>query len=102
MRIEKVEAETFTIFDAPKLDPVTVILQDMGGSGRLIIECFGSAWSGYWGAIGGCTLKEFLSGCHPEYLAGKMYPTDRRLPKHEKAYLLRIMEDVHSALTHNA
>ena len=101
MRVENIKATTFTIFDAPKLDPVTVVLQDMGGQGRVIIECFGSAWSGYWGAIGINTLKEFLIGCHPEYIAGKMEPSDRRLKKSEQAYLLRVVEAVHSALRSN-
>lgn len=101
MRIEKIEATTFTIFDAPKLDPVTVVLQDMGGRGRVVVECFGSAWAGYWGSIGKGTLKDFLIDCHPEYIAGKMEPSDRRLEESEQAYLLRIMQAVHSALTHS-
>lgn len=101
MRVETIKAETFTIFNAPALDPVTVVLQDSGGQGRLIVECFGSAWSGYWGAIGNHTLKEFLIGCHPEYIAGKMEPLERPLGKKEQRYLTRIVEAVHSALTHN-
>ena len=101
MRIENIEATTFTIFDAPRLDPVTVVLQDMGGCGRLIVECFGCAWSGYWGAIGNETLKDFLIGCDPEYISGKMEPNDRRMKKGERAYFLRIVQAVHSALTPN-
>lgn len=104
MRIENTEAaKVFTIFDAPKLDPVTVVLQDVGpGCGRLVVECFGSAWSSYWGAMGDRTLLEFLADCHPGYIAGKMHPTDRKLKKSEAAYMERIVEAVHSALCSNA
>jgi len=104
MRIENTEkAKVFNIFDAPKLDPITVVLQDVGpGCGRLVVECFGSAWSGYWGAMGDRTLLEFLVDCHPGYIAGKMHPTDRKLKKSEAAYMGRIVEAVHSALRSNA
>lgn len=100
MRIEHSErVKAFTIFDAPKLDPVTVVLQDVGpGCGRLVIECYGSAWSGYWGAMGDRPLLEFLVSCHHEYIAGRMRPTDRKMKKSEEAYLLRILDAVHSAL----
>lgn len=100
MRIESAErVKVFTVFDAPKLDPVTVVLQDVAqGRGRLLVECYGSAWSGYWGAIGDRTLLEFLVDCHPSYIAGNMHPTDRRVNKREAAYMVRIVEAVHSAL----
>ncbi len=103
MRIENTEAaKVFTIFDAPKLDPITVVLQDIGpGCGRLIVECYGSAWSGYWGAMGDGDLKKFLLDCHPEYIAGRMHSNDRKMKRSEESYLLRIVEAVHSALRSN-
>lgn len=104
MRFENAErVKVFTIFDAPNLDPITVVLQDVGqGCGRLIVECFGSAWAGYWGATGSETLLDFLTGCHPGYIAGKMHSNDRKMKKSEAAYLERIIEAVHSALRSNA
>ena len=104
MRIENTEkTKVFTIFDAPKLDPITVALQDLGpGCGRLIVECYGSAWSGYWGAMGYKDLTAFLLDCHPEYIAGRMHPNDRKMKRSEESYLLRIVEAVHSALRSNA
>lgn len=104
MRIESTErAKVFTVFDAPKLDAVTVVLQDVGpGCGRLVIECYGSAWAGYWGAMGDRELMAFLLDCHPEYIAGRMHPNDRTMKKSEAAYLLRIVESVHLALRSNA
>lgn len=104
MRVENAEkAQVFTIFDAPKLDPITVVLQDVGPSnGRLIVECYGSAWAGYWGATGSNSLREFLIDCHPSYIAGKMHSIDRKMKKTEEAYLERIVTAVHSALRSNA
>lgn len=104
MRIENAErVKVFTVFDAPKLDAVTVVLQDVGpGCGRLVVECFGSAWSGYWGAMGDRDLTGFLLDCHPEYIAGRMHSNDRKMKRSEESYLLRIVEAVHSALRSNA
>jgi hypothetical protein len=102
MRIENTErVKVFTIFDAPKLDPITVVLQDVGpGCGRLIVECYGSAWSAYWGAMGN-DIAGFLRGCNTSYIAGKMHPIDRNIKKSEAVYLDRIVEAVHSALRSN-
>lgn len=53
-----------------ELDPITVILQDHGnGRGTLIVTCYASAWTCYWGAMG-TTLREFISRSFPDYLAG--------------------------------
>lgn len=53
-----------------ELDPITVILQDHGGGrGTLIVTCHASAWTCYWGAMGG-TLREFIAGAFPDYIAG--------------------------------
>lgn len=103
MRIENAErVKVFTIFDAPKLDPITVMLQDVApGCGRLVVECYGSAWSGYWGAMGDRDLIGFLLGCDHSYIAGKMHSNDRKMKKVEEVYLNRIVEAVHSALRSN-
>ncbi len=100
MRIENTSAIVFTIFDAPRLDPITVVLQDLGPSaGRLIVECYGSAWSGYWGAMGDRNLFDFLCVCSPQYISGKMHPTDhRKMTKREEAYLDRVVNVVLTAL----
>jgi hypothetical protein len=32
-----------------KLDPITVILEDLGPSkGKILIECYGQSWAAYW------------------------------------------------------
>lgn len=106
MRIsEPLNLDAFTIYEGRMppnrgvLDPVTVILQDMGGCGRIIVECYGAAWSCYFGAIGCQTLRQFIAGCDPHYLAGKLATvTHRCTTKKEESYLVKIARNVIAAL----
>lgn len=55
-----------------QLDPITVILLDFGsGRGQIIVECYGSAWSTYFGAMG-CTLREFICSINAGYLSNRL------------------------------
>lgn len=69
--------------DPHRLDPVTVILEDVGHrvmkmesgdhitrQGKIIIECHGESWSSYWGGMGDQTVAEFFADCSADYLAG--------------------------------
>lgn len=68
------------------LDPVTLHLRDLGGRGHVVVECFGAAWSCYFGAIGGGTLRRFvvlsiqvlqtMNACDPPVLGGYTNPED--------------------------
>jgi hypothetical protein len=99
MRIEPAQkVEAFTIFDRPALDPVTVILQDFGGSGRIIIECYGLAWSTYFGAIGTETLRQFIATAGKDYLANRIWPPKQRRTKADYGYVERIVEAVQTAI----
>lgn len=93
MRIESHEqVKSFTAFDVDGLDPVTVVLQDLGrGRGRMLIECWGNAYSAYWGAMGEQTIGQFVSGCSLDYLVSKLIPTDRRVLKREEKRLTTIL-----------
>lgn len=95
--IRLIAVEAFEI--QPKgLDPVRIILQDLsGGAGRLIIECYGKAWSGYWGATGSDTLRGFLLRCDADYIANRIARVEDRKPFAAK-YLLRIVEAVLESL----
>lgn len=63
-----------------KLDPVTVIIEDLGvrahigdhktRQGKIIIECYGSSWSTYWGSMGDRTVAQFFTGAGDDYLIG--------------------------------
>lgn len=100
MRIESPNAKTFTIFEpGGLLDPITVTLQDWGtGRGRLMVECYGWAWSCYWGAMGTHDLRSFLLACGGDYVAGKLTNNQRRATKTEERYLARIVDRVLYAL----
>lgn len=74
MRIENFTPDCFTVFDAEGLDPINVVIQDFGGSGRIIIECYGKAWATYFGAVGNSTIRAFLAGCSVAYVANRMDP----------------------------
>lgn len=79
------------LYEADRLDPITVILHDFRqGMGRLILECYGSAWSATWGAIGARTLRDFLVSCDPQYVANAM-ASATRMSKREEAHLLRVV-----------
>lgn len=100
MRVEvESSAVTLRIFDAPGLDPITVVLRDFrSGSGEMIVACYGLAWVGYWGAIGERTLREFLISCHADYIANRIWIQHERRVKHRYAYLVRIIHAVQAAL----
>jgi hypothetical protein len=71
-----------------KLDPVTVILEDIGHrvipsagksyttrQGKIIVECYGKSWSAYWGGMGDRKVAKFFSDEHYEYLIGRLAPS---------------------------
>ncbi len=76
MRVRRSSVEKLCITDAPKLDPVNVFLEDFGeGRGKLTVECYGEAWSAYFGSMG-CSLVDFVRSCEPDYIARKFGRTD--------------------------
>lgn len=99
------KADTFVIVDAWRapgrgvIDPITVILFDFQGSGKIIVECFGAAWSNWFGAIGSGTLRQFLAGCDDDYLASKLITTTcRNTTKREETYLRDIARAIIASL----
>lgn len=107
MRIETdiCVSEALTIFDASMppgkgaLDPVNVILRDFGGSGQVIVECYGAAWAAWFGAIGSRSLRAFLADCSEHYLADKLVcQTVRQPKKREEAYVVHVARAVVDAM----
>lgn len=97
MKISAVAVSAFRIEGAPALDPILVITQEWDpGQGRIIIECYGQAWSAYWGAMGSQDLASFVAGADVAYLAERLAP-GRRLTKPEVGYLTRIVTAVQEA-----
>lgn len=99
MRVEKQDAQVLTIYDVQALDPINVMLQDMGpGCGRIIIECYGKVWTRYWGAMGSERIAEFFCSTETGYIVSKLHNDTRRLKKADEAYMVRIIDAVRMAL----
>ena len=61
------------ISGAKSLDMVTVIVDDLGPEqGKIIIECYGKAWSAYLGSMGKGGLAKFFCSCDNDYIIRKM------------------------------
>lgn len=71
MKIESSLVQKLRITELDRLDPVTVILEDLAPrQGKIIIECYGQSWSAYWGGMGDRSIAEFFCSCSDDYLAG--------------------------------
>ncbi len=91
MKIEQIKTETILITGALGLDPVTAVFRDEGPSrGGIVVECYGQAWSAYWGGMGSKTVREFVASCDADYIANKLWcPRDRRTKRADE-YLKKI------------
>lgn len=84
MKIEQNQITKLLISDLMgephRLDPVTVIIEDQGvraehgdhktRQGEIILKCYGSSWTAYWGSMGDRTVAQFFSDCSADYLIG--------------------------------
>jgi len=75
MRVSTKSVTKVIIEDIDNLDNVNVALEEYGpGRGKVTIDCFGDAWSHYWGAMGEKNLIDFIISCDCYYLAKKFAP----------------------------
>lgn len=99
MKITPLQLTAYEITPPPSfsLDPIRVTLHDVSpGHGRIVIECYGKAWSTYWGGMGDLTIKDFFCSCGSDYLIEKLH--SGRITKRDEAYLSRIIHAVQAAL----
>lgn len=72
MKVTKTNTETYVITNVPRLDPVTVYVTNYEpGKGKIVVECYGSTWSTYWGGMSGGRLQPFFVGCDNAYIANR-------------------------------
>ena len=91
--------QAWEIDDVLGLDPIHIYWHDLSPSkGRLIVECYGVAWSAYWGGMGGQTLQEFVGSVDSAYLAGCLSPGNRKQSGNDLRYLRRITDAVVAAV----
>jgi hypothetical protein len=95
--VRTIEVKAFEIAASPGVDPIRLIVQDLGpGQGSVIIECYGKAWSRYWGGMGNHDVLSFLRMVESDYL---MFAVRHdKQTKAEDAYLLRIVKAVKAAI----
>lgn len=95
MQIENLEGfSAIRLSDLPGLDPVTVITRDIGpGQGSILVECYGQAWSAYWGGMGPRTVRQFVASCDDDYIVDRMQ-SGQKATKAQRAYLSRIIKAV--------
>jgi len=73
MKLSKESTETYIITNADKIDPVTVYVRNYKkGQGKITFDCFGDAYSYYWGSMGENTLQEFFVSCDNDYILNKL------------------------------
>lgn len=93
MQSRRIPTEAIELSNIPKMDPITVIFQDFGpGSGRIILESYGNAWSCYFGATGTPTIKDFFLSSDVDYLVSKLGSAQiLKQTKREQKYLAQII-----------
>jgi len=101
LKVDKVTNETIFklhISEIERLDVVNVYFDNIEKSkGRILVECWGRAWSSYWSAMGERTIEEFILMASNEYIIERLAP--RKGPKSKDyKYLDRILNAIKDAL----
>ncbi|NVZ32014.1 hypothetical protein HX779_08510 [Pseudomonas sp. A4002] len=75
LQVERSTVTKLVITGAPRLDPITVFLEDFGrrdcpiesdqnyqtAQGKITINCWDKSWNAYWGGMGPRTVAEFVA-----------------------------------------
>ncbi|MCU1736341.1 MULTISPECIES: hypothetical protein [unclassified Pseudomonas] len=82
LKVERSTVTKLVITGAPRLDPITVFLEDFGrracptesnpnyqtAQDKITINCRDNSWNAYWGGMGPRTAAEFVSDCDWHYI----------------------------------
>lgn len=82
LKVERSTVTKLVITGAPRLDPITVFLEDFGrrdcptesdpkyqtAQGKITINCWDNSWNAYWGGMGPRTVAEFVADCDWHYI----------------------------------
>ncbi|VVQ10776.1 hypothetical protein [Pseudomonas fluorescens] len=82
LKVERSTVTKLVITGAPRLDPITVFLEDFGrrdcptesnpnyqtAQGKITINCWDNSWNAYWGGMGPHTVAEFVADCDWHYV----------------------------------
>lgn len=82
LKVERSNVTKLLITGAPRLDQITVFLEDFGrrgcptesnpnyqtARGKITIKCWDKSWNAYWGGMGPRTVAEFVADCGWHYV----------------------------------
>lgn len=82
LQVERSTVTKLVITGAPRLDAITVFLEDFGrrdcpiesdqnyqtAQGKITINCGDKSWNAYWGGMGPRTVAEFVAKCDWPYV----------------------------------
>lgn len=82
LKVERSTVTKLVITGAPRLDAITVFLEDFGrrdcstesdpsyqtAQGKITVNCWDHSWSAYWGGMGPRTVAEFVADCDWHYV----------------------------------
>jgi hypothetical protein len=96
MIITTVATEAVRITDVAGLDSIHVFWVDVEpGKGYVTIICYGAAWTAYFGAMGGKTIRQFFAMADTDYTVSKMgIGPHLKQTKRDDAYLSKIIDAV--------
>ncbi len=92
--------EAIEILPANGLDRIQAFWVNTAiGQGHVVLTCWGSAWTAYFGGMSGQTIQEFFANADTPYLVTKLGITPQlKQGKREHAYLGRIIDAVKAEL----
>lgn len=101
MKVQNINSHAIVVADVKGLDPIMVVFVDYAnGSGRIVVQCYGEAWTAWWGAMGAHAgnVQAFIAAVEADYLANSLVGTRRNFTQGEHMYLERIAQVIIGAL----
>jgi hypothetical protein len=89
-----------TVPEQEGLDTIVAYWHDLDpGKGYVVITCWGSAWTSYFGGMGDCAIKQFFKSASTGYLQNKLGITQwLKTSKRHEVYLSRVNNAVKAHL----
>lgn len=72
LQVERSTVTKLVITGAPRLDPITVFLEDLAPcKGKITVSCWGKSWTAYWGGMwDGLSIGQFFCELNTGYIIG--------------------------------
>jgi hypothetical protein len=72
LQVDRSTVTKLVISRAPRLDPITVFLEDLAPcKGKITVTCWGKSWTAYWGGMwDGLNIGQFFCELNTSYIIG--------------------------------